>query len=128
VKRFAIQAVVDERQLYDVMRYLENSRASDILARPCHIDGAEPTKEAPAKRRENGSGAAQVRIAVMAALAAGETVVAKEIRDKTGVDQSAINNAFHRLHKARIIKRVGYGKYTKGAGFNKAATKGREAL
>lgn len=123
MKRFSVQATVDERQVWEVMRFLEERKATDILARPIftetyEIEGAKPNgrgKPGHPRPRKGGGMRGIVRNAIMEAIATRERIKPDEIRQATGVTKGAVYQAFHTLLKARVLKRVAPATYVKGS-------------
>lgn len=117
MRQFAIQALVDERTLWDVMKYLESVRAQGILTRPYYLEpaaGEEQPAALPAPNGHDGSISAGIRAAIHAALAqSNEPITTMTIINGTGKQftRKQAGQVFAALCKAGEIKRVGTGAY-----------------
>jgi hypothetical protein len=120
MRQFAIQALVDERALWDVMSVLESYKAQGIMARPYgalagpkdHVGLLPP----PAKsKREVRSRQSRARVAVMAVIAKGVPIISTAvIREQAGEEfpKQTLSQLFHLMNKKeKLLRRIGVGKY-----------------
>lgn len=117
MKRFKLEAIVDEKYLWELMAYLEQHRAEGILARPYLSNGAAPRvgKGGRSEPRRRGTGArGVVRAAILDILNKGEQFTLKTIEEKTGLTKANVYGTTHVLLKEGVIKRVGKGEYAAG--------------
>jgi predicted Rossmann fold nucleotide-binding protein DprA/Smf involved in DNA uptake len=128
MKQFRIEAIVDERALWNVMALLEGAKARGILARPHHEPKESQSEPGAVITRARGKGAGKgsaimvngvpahtvATDAIIAAVGAREIVTAKEIIASTGLKKESVYRALHELKKQHIVKHVGIGQYSKG--------------
>lgn len=121
MRQFAIQALVDERALWDAMRYLESIRAQGIVTRPYYLEGPASAEEAAppllnGKHRalKTTGQAAGARAAIFAALeGGGDPITSQTVKDKAGSKLSLklINQTLRQLLTVGELKRVSHGQY-----------------
>src|SRR5262245_58211284 len=118
MKRFILEAIVDERHLWELMAILEQHRAEGILARPYGSNGTarKQTKQAKVSRKGPALNdvRAKVRAAALAAIERGEQFSTKGLSEQLGVNGNNLHQPVHALLKEGAIKRVGLGQYAAG--------------
>jgi hypothetical protein len=106
MKQFAIQAVCDEKVLWEIMKLLEGSRCTNIMARPL-ANGAEPRATKP-------NGMTRIDAALNIIREHGKMIRASEVRDalkKQGYVGEQVGGMLHVLQERKLIRRIGSGKY-----------------
>jgi hypothetical protein len=106
VKQFAVQAICDEKVLWEVMQALENKRCSGILARPL-TNGAAPT------RRARPNGITRIDAALEIIRQQSKPMRTSELRDALQEQgfHGQVGGMLHVLLGRKLIRKSGLGKY-----------------
>jgi hypothetical protein len=102
MKQFAIHAVCTEKSLWDIMKVLESSNCTGIMARPLANGAAKP------------NGLTRIDAALEIMRQRGKVMRALEVRDelkKAGFPGMQVGGMLHVLQERKLIRRVGPGKY-----------------
>jgi hypothetical protein len=106
MKQFMIQAVCEEKSLWEIMQFLESKRCTGILARPL-ANGAVPKQARP-------NGITRIDAALEIIRKNGKAIRALEVRhelQKAGFPGMQVGGMLHVLLTRKQIRRVGAGKY-----------------
>lgn len=114
MKQFMIQAVCEERSLWEIMQFLESKRCTGILARPLANGagpGSRPRGEQSLRAKPNGM--SRIDTAVEIIRRQTRPMRTTELRDalqEQGFD-GQVGGMLHTLLTRKLIRRVGAGKY-----------------
>src|SRR5262249_3844860 len=122
MKQFAVQAIVDERVLWDIMTMLERAKAHGIMARPIAValtgDEAAPRELPPPRKDKRISGPGlRVRETIKNILSTQRTVTMREVKAiNTGFTTKFIAQQLYMLMVKGELRRTKVGVYVKRKG------------